>query len=63
MLPCCTSTGSYPARPRLLQGNYTDKGYVSKEPSSLSEGVPGLPFLVGTVLALFGALGYVVSQT
>jgi hypothetical protein len=45
------------------QGNYTDKGYVSKEPSSLSEGVPGLPFLVGVTLALFGALGYVVSQT
>ena len=45
------------------QGSYTDKGYVSKEPSTLSEGVPGLPFLVGVVLALFGALGYVVSQT
>ena len=46
-----------------FQGNYTDKGYVSKEPSSLSEGVPGLPFLLGVILALFGALGYVVSQT
>ena len=45
------------------QGNYTDKGYVSKETSSLSEGVPGLPFLIGVILALFGALGYVVSQT
>jgi len=30
---------------------------------SISEGVPGLPFLIAVVVAILGALGYVVSQT
>lgn len=42
-----------------VEGKYTDKGYVSEE----STNVPALPLLVGIVLALFGTLGYVVSQT
>lgn len=46
-----------------VKGDYVDKGYVAKEETSLSTSVPGLPFLVITVLGLFGALGYVVSQT
>lgn len=43
-----------------VKGEYTDKGYVAKEETAA---VPALPFLVGVVLALFGTLGYVVSQT
>jgi hypothetical protein len=43
-----------------VQGEYTDKGYVAKDQGT---NVPALPFLVGTVLSLFGALGYVVTQT
>lgn len=44
-----------------VKGEYTDKGYVSKEEKPAA--VPALPFLVGTVLALFGTVGYVVAQT
>ncbi|KAG7671218.1 hypothetical protein Ndes2437B_g03833 [Nannochloris sp. 'desiccata'] len=44
-----------------VKGEYTDKGYVAKEENPSA--VPALPFLVGVVLALFGTLGYVVSQT
>lgn len=42
-------------------GEYTDKGYIAKEPTASN--VPALPFLVGTVVALFGTVGYVVAQT
>jgi len=42
-----------------VQGEYTDKGYVSDEATT----VPGLPFLIGTIVALMGTVGYVVSQT
>lgn len=42
-----------------VKGEYTDKGYVSDDAST----VPGLPFLIGTVVALMGTVGYVVSQT
>ena len=45
------------------QGKYLEKGYVSREQTSVGAGVPGLPFLIAVVVALFGALGYVVSQT
>jgi hypothetical protein len=40
-------------------GEYTDKGYVD----DTSTAVPALPLLVGVVLALFGTVAYVVSQT
>ena len=46
-----------------MQGKYLEKGYVSRGSTPLNEGVPGLPFLIAVVVALFGALGYVVSQT
>jgi len=42
-----------------VKGEYTDKGYVSEEGTS----VPGLPFLFGTVGALFATVAYVASQT
>lgn len=42
-----------------VKGDYVDKGYVSKE----STNVPALPFLIGVVVALFGATFYVVAQT
>jgi hypothetical protein len=42
-----------------VKGQYVDKGYVSDEETT----VPGLPFLLGVVLALLGTLGYVVAQT
>lgn len=44
-----------------VQGDYTDKGYVGKS-NAVSSGVPGLPFLIGVVVALFGATGYVATQ-
>lgn len=40
-----------------------DRGYVAKDNSVTASSVPALPFLVGTVAALFGATIYVVSQT
>lgn len=42
-------------------GEYTDKGWVDK--NSTSSSVPALPFLVVTVLALFGTVFFVISQT
>lgn len=42
-----------------VKGEYTDKGYVSTEATT----VPGLPFLVGTCLALLGTVVFVVAQT
>jgi hypothetical protein len=42
-----------------VKGDYVDKGYVDESGTS----VPALPFLALTVLALFGTVGYVVSQT
>lgn len=45
-----------------VKGEYTDKGYVASDKSSTSL-PPGFAFLVATVLGLFGALGYVISQT
>lgn len=45
------------------KGKYVEKGYVAREKAPISEGIPGLPFLVAVVLSLFGALGYVVAQT
>ena len=42
-----------------VKGEYTDKGYVSKEGTS----GPALPFLVLTVVALLGATAYVVAAT
>eukprot|EP00891_Asterochloris_glomerata_P008537 jgi/Astpho2/8537/Aster-05571 len=41
------------------QGQYVEKGYESTEASS----VPGLPFLAAVIVALFGTVAYVVSQT
>ena len=41
-----------------LKGAYADKGYVSK-----AELPAALPFLLVVVLALAGAVGYVVTQT
>ncbi len=42
-----------------VKGEYTDKGYVSED----TDGVVGLPFLIGVVVALLGTAAYVVSQT
>lgn len=53
--PVCVSARS--------QGEYTDKGYVAKDKSATSNAVGALPFLVGTVVALFGATFWVVSAT
>ena len=41
-----------------VDGEYTESGYVDKP-----QKVAGLPFLIGVVVALFGAVAYVVSQT
>ena len=48
-----------------VKGEYTDKGWVDKSESSnvTANNVPALPFLILTVVALFGTLGYVVAQT
>lgn len=42
-----------------VKGQFVDKGYVSTESTS----VPGLPFLILTVVALVVTLGYVVVAT
>lgn len=36
---------------------------MSKDKSSTAAAVPALPFLVGTVVALFGATAWVVAST
>ena len=46
-----------------VKGEYTDKGYVAKDASATAAAVPALPFLVGTVVALFGATAFVVAST
>ncbi len=46
-----------------VKGEYTDKGYVAKDESATATSVPALPFLVGTVVALFGATAWVVAST
>ncbi|PRW20989.1 kinase [Chlorella sorokiniana] len=45
------------------KGEYVDKGYVAKDKSATAASVPALPFLVGTVVALFGATAWVVAST
>lgn len=42
-----------------VKGEYTDKGYVSED----VEPVKGLPFLIVTIMSLFGTLAWVVYQT
>lgn len=42
-----------------VKGTYVEKGYVSNESTT----VPGLPFLIAVLVALFATLGYVVAAT
>ena len=44
-----------------VKGKYTDQGWT--DTTATSSSVPALPFLVAIVLALFGTVGYVVTQT
>lgn len=44
-----------------VKGEYSEKGYVSSSGSISS--VPGLPFLIAVVLAMFGTVAFVVAQT
>lgn len=46
-----------------VKGDYVEKGYVPASEEEAQITVPGLPFLVATILGIFATLGYVVSQT
>lgn len=46
-----------------MKGEYTDKGFVAKDRSAVAAEVPALPFLIATVLLMFTATFFVVSQT